>query len=312
MEFISPYPSYTLRYGRKKYDEVAELLTIPHFPSEHEKEKIHDKVIELSDSDIPDWFFMNEQSDELRYSIYDEKLFMRTWDHLLETNLAKQFQARIGRTMYNTIDDFGLHLMSIIAEVCAGSQKDIITDEVRSFAIETKHLTYEAGGEYGNKDMQHERLVSIAIKSLNFKNIRIDRLLALRKREYKNGDTVLPNLRKNYRESLESYVNRLRNNAKSLNDIKEIERVFEQEISHDMKDLKKELKIEIRDVILSKEVAVAAIAAPFVFVEPITSTLLSSAALVRADLKYRKKREEILKKHFSSWLYVAENKYQLL
>jgi len=73
----------------------------------------------------------------------------------------------------------------------------------------------------------------------------------------------------------------------------------------DLRELKRELTSAARDVLLSQEMLVTAVAVAGATVLPATG-LVGVGTLLRAELKYRDARRAILDKHPMSWLHSSE------
>jgi hypothetical protein len=309
LEFITPFDDNYHYYEKKEMSEAYELIAKPHIPSIEEKEIAHNKIIELITSKLPDWFLYNPNDKKIVYDVYPGKLLDKTWEAIQEMRFAGK---EVNSKVYETASSFGLTIMSILADACAGSQKITITDKADTYSTLMRYLTVTLGGEYGKDTNEAEKLVTIPMWGFAIDNIPFKRLIELRKREYEKNDTFLRDVRLNYKNAVEYYVDKIKNEAKTKNDIVEINRVFEQTMNADLMELKKQLKMEILDVILSKELAVAIVAGMAAFIEPISSTIIAAGALIKKDVEYRNKRKEVLKKHPCSWLYISANERQFL
>ncbi|MBA4317172.1 MAG: hypothetical protein C0412_02120 [Flavobacterium sp.] len=309
LEFISPFANNHPYYEKKEMSEAYELIAKPHIPSNEEKEIAHTKIMDLITSKLPDWFLFNPNDKEIAYHVYPGKLLDKTWDAIYELKYAGR---EINSQVYDTASSFGLTIMSILADACAGSQKITITDKADSYSSLMRYLTAYLGGEYVQNTNEIDKLVTIPMWGFAINKIPFKRLVDLRKREYEKNDTFLRDLRLNYKNAVEQYVDKIKNEAKTHNDLIEINRVFEQSMNDDIVELKKQLKMEIVNIILSKEILVAILAGVGLLVEPISSTIIGTGALVKKDVEYRSKRKEVLRKHPTSWLYVSENERQYL
>jgi hypothetical protein len=309
IEFITPNKHTSGHYDSPLMSEAAEIVVKPHVPTQSEKEEAHNKIIDLITSDLPDWFVFNPNDQNLIYNVYPQKLLPKTWDAINEMHYAGKNEHW---NIYQTNTSFGLSIMSILAETCAGSQKTTLTDKIDSYASLNRYLTYNLGGTYNNELSDGENIYTVPITSFAIDKFDFEKLIKIRKREYTKNDTFLRELRTNYRKAVENFIENIKTNAKSQGDIIELHRVFEQDISDDVENLKKELKLEIWDLIFSKEMFTAIITFATSFLEPISSSVIGVGALVKRDLEYRKKRKALLTSHPSSWLYVSQNERQFL
>jgi hypothetical protein len=195
--------------------------------------------------------------------------------------------------------------MSILADCCAGAEKRLITDEASSYSALNRYLLTIGGGELGRFDNDSESLVTISLKALDFKHVKLARLVEIREKEKSQGGAQLRNLRHGYLRKIEEYANKIAN-AKNKRDKEEIERIFEQEMKDDFDLLKDELKDEARKVICSGEMGAAVIALAGAFISPTLATLgplTAIGALYRKKNEYRNARNKALKAHTTSWLY---------
>lgn len=305
-EYISPSKDHRPYYRQKELAEASELIAKPLVPTQEEKEDVHNKIISLIDSGLPDWFLFKPRDGELPYNIYPQKLLPKTWDELEERKYA--LFGGSGDNDYATSSSLGLSIMAILANVCAGKKRDTVTDELDNYDALTRYYTAALEGDYNYKKNDFERLVTVSLKSINTSAVDIKRLTKLRKKE----EAFLRELRTNYRKSVEEYVSELNKSENLVRDSEELERIFEEKISNDFDELKKALRTEITKTIFSKELAVAVVAAAGVAIEPISSTIIAGGALVKKEIEYRQKRVEILKEHPSAWLYVSAKRIQLL
>lgn len=239
---------------------------------------------------------------DINYNIYPQKLLPKTWDSLRDSKLVKKKEET-----FITSPAFGFSVMSILADCCAGSQKQLITDEIKSYSALNRYLTTIAGGDYKTDERdteQYERLVTISLKTINVDELDIRKLISVRVRE-QSGVGAFRSFRHNYLKSLDECVNRIMKEARTEEDRKEIERVFEQETESDLNELKDELKIEAKKVLLSKEMAVTIIVAAGFIVEPIIRSIIGIGAILKKRVEYKAARNKTLKGHSMSWLYLT-------
>lgn len=207
----------------------------------------------------------------------------------------------------------GYTLMSILADVCAGNEKRTITDQTDSYAALTRYFTQDAGGQYGdfeladNVDAEREQLVTVSLRIIDVQGVALNKLVWLRKQEQKesNQSTFLRSLREKYFTELDSYVKRL-HGATRESDKREIERQFEQRMTGDLNNLRKELKDEAVNMIASKEFLVAVAVSLGAIVEPVTTSIISSALLVKTLRDHKGKKRTKYTGHAMSWLYMLD------
>lgn len=290
LEFIAPHSEYRLCGPDAVTTEALDLLTQPHLPTSEEKSLAHSQIMDLS-------------RPEVAYDIYTQKFLGDTWDELRGSGFGK-FDAPTAKGSYLMSQAFGLTMMSILADCCAGSQKRTVTDEVDSYAGLARYLIALHEGSFGQATDEYDRLVVLSIKTLNVDEIDLSRLVKLRKKELK-GDDFLTELRENYLTVVDRYVKRLINEAKNKSDIVEIDREYEREISQDISHLAERLRLEAGKALLSKEIAVAVMAVAGTTVVPISSIIIAVGSLVKTAMNYRAARREALRSHTMSWLYLA-------
>ena len=264
VEYIAPDDYFEPRYEDKELSEAVKLITERHVPNKTEQKEANKAIVDLLETGLPDWFCIKDLPEHLRYSFYPKKFCPDTWELLEEAYLAK----KVGDG-YETSGPFGLSMMSIMADTCAGNERRLITDETVSYSALDRYLTMIGGGELGQFDDESERLVTISLKIMNLQNVSLSRLIDLRQKESGGNGAHLRALRHNYLGKVEEYSNKIVS-AKNERDAEELERIFEQQMQDDFELLKDELKDEAKKVFFSKEMATAAIAVAGSFLEPVT------------------------------------------
>lgn len=318
VELICPFGDFPSLPMAHQQADAFKMIARPLQPSDEEKRAAHEAIIEIANSDLPDWFFPERVNKELRYLIYPEKLFPETWQALQETKLARPVMADVDppiprsmlrelyeqaeRAAYETTHAFGLTILSIMADCCAGDTKQLVTDEVDSYVALDRYLKLVGGAKPEKKrKTDYERLVTLSLNVLDVSDVNLAALVSVRDSEKKRPE--LRAMRHAYVRKLDGYIERLRKEARNARDVTEIERTFQQEIADDVKLLKDELKAEGKKVIFSKEFGAAAVALGGTFVEPLTGSLVAAGALYKAKVEYRAARNKTLEKHAMSWLY---------
>lgn len=308
------------RYKSKVYNEAFDLLVHDHKPTREEKTKAHSQVKTFL-QEAPPTSFLQEVFSKEDYRIYQGKFQRNTWSMLKRYGLAAYDDPTAD---YAVPPAVGLLLMSILADQCAGKQKQKITDQTLAYSWVSQYYANKLGGSFvtgldaSNVGTNYERLVTISLKVLGADDIPIDNLIAMRRREAKSNSGDYRQMRRRYRETLDRYVKRLTNDVKTKGDVKEIERQFKEEMKQDLKDLKRELNLASINGLFSKEMALTAIVVAGAFTEPISglTTLAATlkgigvAPLVRTEAKYRTARRKALRESSMSWLYTR--KQQLL
>jgi hypothetical protein len=300
IEYIAPWDGFKPDYQDPELSEAVQAFSVPLVPTDAEKQQVDEIVTDLIESGLPEWFYVDKVPENLRYNIYTKKLLERTRERLKKHKLVQGMLDRLEISA-----PLGMSIMSILADCCAGAQKRLITDEASSYSALNRYLLTIGGGEWGRFDNDSERLVTISLKAMNFKNVKLARLVEIREKEKSQGGAQLRNLRHGYLRKIEEYADKIAK-AKNKRDKEEIERIFEQEMKDDFDLLKDELKDEAKKVIISKEMGAAVIALAGAFISPELATLgplAAGGALWLEKNKYSAARKKVLKAHSTSWLY---------
>lgn len=323
LDYICPYKGYSQYNQSLDISAALELILTPHLPSNEEKILVHKEVEKLVQTKLPDWFIFIPKNPELSYRIYPQKMLDKTWQLLLNSNLVKNSKKYDSKDHWSTGSDYimssslGLTLMSILADCCAGSQKRLITDEVDSYSALTRYITQINEGEYvGLKELKapkipltkphYEKLITVSFKALNLDGIDIKKLILLREREVKENDTLLRELRRNYFTKLDGYVKQLSEDARHEGDCKEILRTFETEAEDDLLNLKRELKLNAKKTLLSKEVFGTIVTTSLSVIEPISTSIIGVGLLGKTLVDYRANKRKVLEGRSMSWLYMTK------
>lgn len=326
---VDTFPGAT-RAEKKLLDEAVEMIGVGREPTPSEKARAHTEIKKLVKSGLPEWFFFNPENPHNNYPMFPDKLLHETWDMLEGENLAgltPAFKHGEGFHDWSMHKSLGLMIMSILAKVCAGTLKRMITDESDAYASWTRCLTQESQGQYGGIDVakdiapEAELLVTTSISVMSAKPLSLKSLVRLRRREIAGKDTILPTLREKYSSRLQTYLDSLQE-CKTDTDRTEIERQFKGAMRLDLRQLRHELNIETRKLLWSKDMAAGLIFTAGTFLAPyLTATigvgalgsaispvagLMGAGALQRARIDYQAAKERVLKDHPMSWLYTAK------
>ncbi|AFZ11703.1 hypothetical protein Cri9333_0784 [Crinalium epipsammum PCC 9333] len=313
IEYIAPNLHFEPDYHEPELAQAVSLFAGKYIPTDKEKQMVNDSIVDLLSQPLPEWFFVKVEDlhKDLRYTLYPEKLAPDTWRRLEKEGLANSINSK----GFETSQQLGLTIMSILANCCAGTQKRLVTDQVSSYSALDRYLVTIGGGElgdFGKKSENSETLVTISLHLMNFKNVSLSRLIELRQKENTTNGAHIRVLRLNYLRKIEEYVNKL-SQIKTPQDAEEIRRIFEREMKDDFNLLKDELKDEAQKVVFSSEMATAAISLVGSFLLPIISptVLLAGGALYKRKVDYNTNRNKILREHPMSWLY-SMNKIQAI
>jgi hypothetical protein len=310
LEYISPFEDFRISSDSRDVAEAFELIGHPHVPSDAEKAEAHTEITTLVSGAVPEYLAFEPSNPNLRYLIYPQKFLPETWDVLRQSRLAETY--RVGE-----FDDYvlgkwlGLTMMSVLARVCAGGEKRTITDEADCYAALTRYVTAAHAGQYASVGSEYERIATVALRTFDVSEIEFHDILELRKREVSGKDTLLRDLRHKYLHAIDELVGKL-GKATHPGDREELQRVFESTLAGDLEELKRALRLTAKRALLSKEVAVAVLVSAGALVEPITSSLISTGALVKTLVDYRAARRAVLKEHAMSWLYLSKGRVQVV
>lgn len=298
--------------------EAARLIVQPRRPSDKERQEAHKaleallttgKLAAIMGKAPADWRAG-------RYLIYPDKFLHMTWNMLEREGLA-QFEA--GEMDYGVPAALGFLMMSLLADSCAGTQIQKITDrtdayswlaEAHASALGTSPIT---GLDVSQVAPAYDRLVSISLEVLDARHVPLKKLLDFRKREANSGSTDYAALRRRYLAALDAHIKRVTKEAKNTTDLRELERQFRNDLKHDLADLKSELGVASLKTLFSKEVAISTLITAGTLVAPVAGlTALSTQVglvgiipLLKSATELRGARRAALLKHTSSWLYLA-------
>jgi hypothetical protein len=250
------------------------------------------------------------------YLVYPEKFLNQTW-HLLEhRGMARWVSAEYD---YGVPAAVGYFMMSILADVCAGTQIQKITDRTEAYAwIAEQHARtlgaqYIKGLDVSQIAPNHDRLVALSIEALDARAIPLKKLVEMRKRELRGPGTGYSAMRRRYLSALDAHLSRIGSEARSESDVKELDRQFKEDLKQDLADLKAELGLASTKALFSKEVALSTLILAGSLVAPIAGlTALATEIgavgiipLLGAAVKLRAERRKALRKHTMSWLFLG-------
>jgi hypothetical protein len=315
LEFITPSPDYKLKSfdGNKDVDEALEIVGAPLFPSREQQQQAHAAIEDLATSSLSNDFLWNQtDSMESRFLVYPQKFLPETWEVLKQTNLAipdcsGHFEDwSMGR-------NFGLVIMSILADACAGSEKRAVTDQVNSYNLLTRSIASMHGGSFGSASEAATRLVTIALKIVDANQFTLRELIDFRKEESAASGHRVRQLRHNFMKVVDGYIKKISGCKGKDGDVLEIERQYEQAMRDDLLNLKDLLKRKATDTLLSRDVGVGILAIGGMMVTPWTmpTAALGVGALVKTAKGYRADRREALSKHAMSWLFTMKQSGRL-
>lgn len=288
--------------------EAEEILIRSRVPSVVEKRRVHSKVEELLKDGVPRWLHRDLQgADSRHYLIYPEKLAWQTLRLLKEAELAEAISGE-GRNV-RVSPSLGLWLMSMLAEECAGTTHIRVTDRTQSYTWLMGVMTEACGGQFVDIDGVYlgrnlDRLVTAAIYTVNTDGIPLKKLVELRKKELKGSSDDYAAFRRSYLQRIRTYVEQLNVCGLSDHDIGEIHRQYRQEMSNDLRDLRRDLDVAAGAVLDSRAIGTAVLAVAGSAITPLAG-IVGAGALIHQGQKYLQARRAALKSHAMSWLFLA-------
>ncbi|TXI49976.1 MAG: hypothetical protein E6Q50_05250 [Lysobacter sp.] len=318
VETITPRENWSPHRFTDKYcNEAVDLIVRNRKPTHDEQQLAHDALLGLYNSgELFKLVAANNTQNRGHYPIYPEKFMGETWRILRQGGMARWINEL---SDYGVPPNLGFLMMSLLADACAGTQIQKITDrtdayswlsESRAQSINSSHIK---GLDISQVAPNFERLVTLSLEVLDARNIPIKRLVELRKREAKNSGTDYSAMRRRYAKALQNHVKRICADARNKSDVKELERQFKLELSTDLTDLKAELKLASYKSLFSKEVAVSAALTAGSLISPIAGLtslgtqigLVGVIPLIKTAIEFRGARRIAMQKHVSSWLYLG-------
>jgi hypothetical protein len=340
VETIVPHPRWNRPQGRpsssapppsgvrwvdpqrdKWFCEAAAIITEPRVPTDAERRQTHQSLASLAKKGFLLSLVKNSPAawQNKDYLIYPEKFLDETWRLLESGGLARWVGAQ---TDYGVPSALGFLMMSILAEVCAGTQIQKITDRSDAYGWLAERRARALGSQYiTDLDISqvapgHDRLVSFSLEALDGRKIPLRKLVQFRQREAKSRGSDYAAMRRRYAKAVQAHIDRLGTEAKTASDVRELDRQFKDELKTDLNDLKAELGIATLKTLFSKEVVASAVIVAGALLAPITglTTLATQVSgigvipLIKAEVEYRALRREILRKHSMSWLFLASQR----
>lgn len=307
-------------FKQRILNEAQALITRYHVPSPAQKRSAHNDVCEFLDEEGSRFLIANALGSRFpnRYfSMYRDKFLHETW-YMLEHQGYAHWDAM--SSDYGVPPVLGLLMMSSLADSCAGTQYDKVTDRLDAYALIQRTRAALLGAPYvegldSSQVAPHlQRLVTISVRVLDARRIPVAKLLAMRKREAKSSTADFRKMRVRYFTALRTYADRIVNHAQTTEDVKAIEREFQLDMRDDLKSLKKELGLVSFESLFSKEMALTVLAlagaliAPIAGVTTLAATLkgIGTVPLVATAIKHKKERRKALLAHNMSWLYCAK------
>lgn len=311
LEYIVPYRGFTPNYRNRTMAEAIELIGAPVVPTDADRHAVHDQLKELIAQGVPEPFrYDGEGLHGQDYEIWPQKLLHETWVMLRDHQVIGPI---LGNADYPATQGGGLTIMAMMADVMAGETRARVTDRGLAYATLANVARPPADMVIGAEDLA--QVVPLTFKSLALENVALDRLIAFRQREEKEGGQDFRTLRHAYQDRLSNHLAEAAKYPVASRDRLELDRVFEQEMEDDLRDLKRELGLNKADLLLSKDTIAfvlagvglvgAALAAKFSVPEAVAVVGGPAAigGVIGVANKFGSKRREVLRKHPMAYLY---------
>lgn len=134
VELICPFEAFPYPPHDPDQRTAFEAIARPLRPSDQEMRDAHEAILEVANSNLPDWFFPERVNKDFHYHLHPEKFLSETWHELQRTKLAQPVYAEIEppappsyireqgerarQRAYQTTQAFGLTMLSILADCC--------------------------------------------------------------------------------------------------------------------------------------------------------------------------------------------------
>jgi hypothetical protein len=293
----------------KKLQEATEIIVRPHNPSPDEQQKAHEQLMSLVNKPLPSWFYLH--AGKPKGWIVAEKFMDDTWHELKKRGLAKAEGATAEK--YWSSESFGLLMMGILADCCAGHTKVTVTDQQDAYDAVGKCLAIEVGAEAREARLNEKTLVTADVITPSTTDIPLSHLVELRKRENGNNGDQYRQMRHRLFQKIAEFSEQQMAPGYTSDDREELKRQFVQTFDDDFKELRRELRLAGRRWVLSNEMGAltGAICGAIAIgitggIAGIPLALGASIPLARMTDKYKSARFKALTGHFSSYLYLAK------
>lgn len=299
LSFIVPHEGVAGRTGDDELDEALEVLGQDLVPSREAKREATAEVRQLLEAvragtlDLK----LSSDSEEPTYRIYPEKFEIELWNELIDEGVTA-FDA--ANDVFNVRDTLGLYMMSMLAAACGAGRKRLITDHTASYESLYRSLADLSPGHKSDPNSSGTTpLLTVALRGIDFDAIPFEQLLSLRREE----SSLQRAMRNAYLEAVDRCVGEIASHATRPDVADEIITQFASSMERDLSELKRYLKREAGQMLLSKEFGVAVLALAWSAAEPISGGVLSAGALGRGLMQYQDRRRKLLESHASAWLY---------
>lgn len=313
LEWIVPFHGFPREFANRDIAEAMEIIGTPRVPDDQEKGATHDFIEDMLKAGVLDTFKYEPAHGrgEQDYGLWSAKLAHRTWDLLGQAGLVG---GHLDNRDYPASQAAGLTLMSILADVMAGTTRARVTD--RSLAYVTIANAPGMAPPAGDAGL----VVPLTFKSIAVEHIPMHRLIDLRKREAREHGDGLRNLRHAYLAAVEEHLAAIQTVRFGSRDRIELDRVFEQKMDDDLRELKRELGFAKREAWLDANVislvlgGAALLANAFGHHLPLPEVLnaaglpVTIGGVMAGANKFSKSRQAVMAKHPMAYLYELDRR----
>jgi hypothetical protein len=310
LEFIVPSRDFKPDYQRSDMAEAIELIGSPVVPTAADRQEVHVQLTELIARGVPEPFRYGGGGGREHYEMWQQKLMAKTWQLLREHDVVGDL---LENADYPATQGGGLTIMAMLADVMAGETRARITD--RGLAYATLANVANIPGRKAGGDEDLSEIIPLTFKSLALEHVGLRRLIDFRRREEQGNGHDYRTLRHNYVDRLSKHLTAAAKYPVGSRDRMELDRVFEQDMEDDLRDLKQELGLAKTDVILSKDTVAFVLAGATVVSGALAGHLSIPEAMsaggapatiggiLNVMSKFGSKRREVLRKHPMAYLY---------
>lgn len=321
IETIVPHPDWMPQRFRNNrlLNEAVDLVVRSRVPTETERRSAHNSLEQLLLNGLLPPSLIQESKrlwGSAEFLVYPEKFLHNTW-HMFEQGGLAHWDSSASN--YLVPPAVGFIMMSILADFCAGSQVQKVTDRVEAYAWISKHnakilgCQYITGLDVSQVAPAYDRLVTLSLEVLDGRQVPLRRLLDFRKRELRSQGADYSAMRRHYFNALRLCLERIGKEARSENDVLEIEQQFKEEMKQDYKDLRKELGQISMKTLLSTKIGVSALILGGRLIAPILGVTslpddvegIGIIPLLKAAIEYHGARRDALRRHTMSWLFLG-------
>lgn len=305
-------PWHPDREMRRAMVEAHEKYVFRLVPDDEQKKRVHERIAAIAEHPAPVWCRPGNLRPERHQYISASKFDPETVE-LLENGGWATPVGETDRTDLQVVAESAANiLISVLAEECSSPTMPPLTDDPGSFVASCNSLLAEMGSLEGlTLESGHDRTdVTKRQNEVTFLLVRIPHLAIddkrLDARVLRNvlkvrENSELDDLRRAFQDKVDEYLKLLGDAKGGERDLIGLE--FENQFTSDLSVMKRELQGLGLETLLAKESIVAILLGLAVGLH---NPSLGIAIGLASELPiYRRKRKEVLEKHWSSWAFSA-------